>query len=236
MKRGDVGDPNVKTYLYSQLSKTQPIGLSEYPEVYIKSPNLRPIYFLKSFGLKQLETTRRDVLRKLASGNANEIREGMKQGARLSLLFGGGMTANNLFKDYLLDRDDKPGMLGNQMPSKKNVMDAATDAILTLFGLSRYFTRKFADEPYYAIVDLIMPPKLSEFIETGVDLTPLGDIDKVGRTLEKNIPIGGKIYSEHWGSAADYKRKKRIQDYEAAKRRIEKQLDMPKIPRMPRLN
>ena len=160
----------------------------------------------------------------------------MKQGARLSLLFGGGMTANNLFKDYLLDRDDKPGMIGNQMPSKKNVMDAATDAILTLFGLSRYFTRKFADEPYYAIVDLIMPPKLSEFIETGVDLTPLGDIDKVGKTLEKNIPIGGKIYSEHLGSAADYKRKKRIQEYRATKRRIEKQLDMPKMPRMPRLD
>lgn len=40
---------------------------------------MRPLYFLKSFGLKQLETTRRDVLRKLASGNADEIREGMKQ-------------------------------------------------------------------------------------------------------------------------------------------------------------
>ena len=119
LKRGDVGDPNVKTYLYSQLAKTQPIGLSEYPEVYLKNPSTRPLYFLKSFGLKQLETTRRDVLRKLGSGNADEIRDGMKQGVRLSLLFGGAMTTNNLFKDYLLDRDDKPGMLGDQMPTQK---------------------------------------------------------------------------------------------------------------------
>ena len=235
LKRGDVGDPNVKTYLYSQLAKTQPIGLSEYPEVYLKNPSTRPLYFLKSFGLKQLETTRRDVLRKLGSGNADEIRDGMKQGVRLSLLFGGAMTTNNLFKDYLLDRDDKPGMLGDQMPTLENAMDAGADAILTLFGLSRYFTRKFADEPYQAVTDLIMPPKLSELIETGVNVGK-GDFDKVGKTVEKNIPFGGKIYSEHWGSASDYKRKKRIQGYKAKKRRMEKALELPNIPDIPDLN
>lgn len=235
LKSGDVGDPNVKTYLYSQLAKTQPIGLSEYPEVYLKNPSMRPLYFLKSFGLKQLETTRRDVLRKLGSGNADEIREGMKQGVRLSLLFGGAMTTNNLFKDYLLDRDDKPGMLGDQMPTKENALDAGADAILTLFGLSRYFTRKFADEPYQAVTDLIMPPKLSELIETGVNVGK-GDFNKVGKTIEKNIPFGGKIYSEHWGSASDYKRKKRIQEYKAKKRRMEKALEIPNIPNIPDLN
>lgn len=235
LKRGDVGDPNVKTYLYSQLAKTQPIGLSEYPEVYLKNPSMRPLYYLKSFGLKQLETTRRDVLRKLGSGNADEIREGMKQGVRLSLLFGGAMTTNNLFKDYLLDRDDKPGMLGDQMPTTSKALDAGADAMLTLFGLSRYFTRKFTDEPYQAVTDLIMPPKLSELIETGVNVSK-GELDKAGKTVQKNIPFGGKIYSEHWGSAADYKRKKRIQEYKAKKRRMEKALDIPNIPNIPDLD
>ncbi len=235
LKRGDVGDPNVKTYLYSQLAKTQPIGLSEYPEVYLKNPSMRPLYFLKSFGLKQLETTRRDVLRKLASGNADEIREGMKQGVRLSLLFGGAMTTNNLFKDYLLERDDKPGMLGDQMPTKKNALDAGADAMLTLFGLSRYFTRKFADEPLYATMDLIIPPKLSELIEVGENVVK-GELDKVGKIVQKNIPFGGKIYSEHWGSAADYKRKKRIREYKAKKRRMEQALEMPNIPTIPDLD
>ena len=235
LKRGDVGDGNVKTYLYSQLAKTQPIGLSEYPEVYLKNPSMRPLYFLKSFGLKQLETTRRDVLRKLGSGNADQIREGMRQGARLSLLFGGAMTTNNLFKDYLLDRDDKPGMLGDQMPTMENALDAGADAMLTLFGLSRYFTRKFTDEPYHAVTDLIMPPKLSEVIETGVNVGQ-GEFDKVGKTIQKSIPFGGKIYSEHWGSAADYKRKKRIQEYKAKKRRMEQALEMPNISDIPDLD
>lgn len=235
LKRGDVGDGNVKTYLYSQLAKTQPIGLSEYPEVYLKNPSMRPLYFLKSFGLKQLETTRRDVLRKLGSGNADQIREGMRQGARLSLLFGGAMTTNNLFKDYLLDRDDKPGMLGDQMPTMENALDAGADAMLTLFGLSRYFTRKFTDQPYHAVTDLIMPPKLSEVIETGVNVGQ-GEFDKVGKTIQKSIPFGGKIYSEHWGSAADYKRKKRIQEYKAKKRRMEQALEMPNISDIPDLD
>ena len=80
-----------------------------------------------------------------------------------------------------------------------------------------------------------MPPKLSELIETGVNVGK-GDFDKVGKTVEKNIPFGGKIYSEHWGSASDYKRKKRIQEYKAKKRRMEKALELPNIPDIPDLN
>ena len=80
-----------------------------------------------------------------------------------------------------------------------------------------------------------MPPKLSELIETGVNVSK-GELDKAGKTVQKNIPFGGKIYSEHWGSAADYKRKKRIQEYKAKKRRMEKALDIPNIPNIPDLD
>ena len=248
LKRGDANDPNVKTYLFSQLAKTQPISLSEYSEFYLRNPSARPFYFLKSFALKQLETTRRDVTRKLASGNANEIRDGMRQGIRLSVLFGGGMTANNLFKDYLLDRDDKPGMgfevnlsdpsvkiTGNQVPKKKNVADAAADAILTLFGLSRYTTRRIADDPYYGTIDIFMPPKLTELVELFVEAPLKGDLNKAGRVIQKNIPIGGKIYSQHFGAGADYKRKKRIKEYKARKRAIENIGKMPSIQNIPEL-
>ena len=202
LKRGDANDPNVKTYLFSQLAKTQPISLSEYSEFYLRNPGARPAYFLKSFALKQLETTRRDVTRKLASGNANEIRDGMRQGIRLSVLFGGGMTANNLFKDYLLDRDDKPGMTGDQVPKKENVANAAADAILTLFGLSRYSVYRIKDDGLYGVVDMFLPPKATEVFELGKSSLS-GDFDKAGRIIEKNIPIGGKIYSQHFGAGAD---------------------------------
>ena len=235
LKRGDANDPNVKTYLFSQLAKTQPISLSEYSEFYLRNPGARPFYFLKSFALKQLETTRRDITRKLASGNANEISDGMRQGIRLSVLFGGGMTANNLFKDYLLDRDDKPGMTGDQVPEKENVAGAAADAILTLFGLSRYTARRLADDPYYGAIDIFMPPKVTELVEVGIEAPLKGDFERAGRIIEKNIPIGGKIYSQHFGAGADYKRKKRIKEYKAKKRAIENIGKMPSIPNIPEL-
>lgn len=235
LKRGDANDPNVKTYLFSQLAKTQPISLSEYSEFYLRNPGARPAYFLKSFALKQLETTRRDITRKLASGNANEIRDGMRQGIRLSVLFGGGMTANNLFKDYLLDRDDKPGMTGDQVPKMENVAGAAADAILTLFGLSRYTARRLADDPYYGAIDIFMPPKVTELVEVGIEAPLKGDFERAGRIIEKNIPFGGKIYSQHFGAGADYKRKKRIKEYKAKKRAIENVGKMPSIPNIPEL-
>lgn len=234
LKRGDANDPNVKTYLFSQLAKTQPISLSEYSEFYLRNPGARPAYFLKSFALKQLETTRRDITRKLASGNANEIRDGMRQGIRLSVLFGGGMTANNLFKDYLLDRDDKPGMTGDQVPKMENVAGAAADAILTLFGLSRYSVYRIKDDGLYGVVDMFLPPKATEVFELGKSSLS-GDFDKAGRIIEKNIPIGGKIYSQHFGAGADYKRKKRIKEYKAKKRAIENIGKMPSIPNIPEL-
>lgn len=219
IRRGDTQDPNVKVFLFSKLSKTQPISLSEYSEFYLKNPNARPMFFLKSFGLKQLETTRRDVLRKLGSGNAKEIREGQRQALRLSVLFGGGMTANNLFKDYLLERDDKPGMTPTS-PTGEKVGDAAVDALWTMFGLSRYFSRKFADDPYRATVDMIAPPKLSEFSELLIEAPMKGDLEQFKRVGTKQIPIGGKIYNEHWGPASDYKRKQRIQKYNRDKRSL----------------
>ncbi len=235
LKRGDANDPNVKTYLFSQLAKTQPISLSEYSEFYLRNPGARPAYFLKSFALKQLETTRRDITRKLASGNANEIHDGFRQGIRLSVLFGGGMTANNLFKDYLLDRDDKPGMTGDQVPKMENVAGAAADAILTLFGLSRYTARRLADDPYYGAIDIFMPPKVTELVEVGIEAPLKGDFERAGRIIEKNIPFGGKIYSQHFGAGADYKRKKRIKEYKAKKRAIENIGKMPSIPNIPEL-
>ncbi len=234
LKRGDKNDPNVKVYLYSQLAKTQPIGLSEYSEFYLKNPAARPAYFLKSFTLKQLETTRRDVLRKLGSDKPEEVKDGMRQALRLSVMFGGAMTGNNILKDYLLDRDDKPGMLGDQMPTKENVKDAGADAILTLFGLSRYTTRRIAKEPLYGIIDMVLPPKLTDTFQLGESIVT-GDLNEAGRVVQKNIPIGGKIYSEHWGSGAKYKRKKRIEKYRRSKRQLEnfKIEIVPDLPEMP---
>jgi len=219
LKRGDAKDQNVKLYLYEQLAKTQPISLSEMPEQYLKMKNGRAFYFLKSFGLKQLETTRRDVLRKLASGNKEEVKEGMKQAIRLGGYFGGGITGTNLFKDWLLDRDPDAG-------------EAAVDALLTLFGLSRYAAQKFTSKQKtrreQALVDIWLPPKATEFTEIVIS-TAQGDPST--DLIEKQLPIGGKILSEHFGAAAQKKKKRKGEARRSAEKRL---LEGPPRQRMPK--
>tara|TARA_Y100001963_G_C6793469_1_gene457047 strand:- start:1991 stop:5014 length:3024 start_codon:yes stop_codon:yes gene_type:complete len=195
IRRGDASDPNVKVFLFSKLARTQPISLSQYSEFYLQNPNFRPFFFLKSFGLKQLETTRRQVTRKIASGNPKEIREGMRQAVRLSVLFGGGITGVNTFKDFILDRD-------------VSLWENAGDALLTLFGLSRYSGRKLIDpdKRVEGITDLLVPPKSTEIVS--------GDVF----TNEKNIPLVGKLYSEWFGSARKYKDKRRREEARKAMR------------------
>ena len=81
---------------------------------------------------------------------------------------------------------------------------------------------------------MFLPPKATEVFELGKSSLS-GDFDKAGRIIEKNIPIGGKIYSQHFGAGADYKRKKRIKEYKAKKRAIENIGKMPSIPNIPEL-
>ena len=89
-----------------------------------------------------------------------------------------------------------------------------------MFGLSRYFSRKFADDPYRASVDMIAPPKLSEFSELLIEAPMKGDLEQFKRVGTKQIPIVGKVYNEHFGPADQYKRKKRIQEYNKNKRSL----------------
>ena len=180
---------------------------------------------MKSFGLKQLETTRREVLRKIGSGNAKEIREGWKQAMRLSVIFAGvGMGGNNLFKDYILDRDDKPGM-ALTLPSKEKAWHAVADGLLTLIGLSRYSGRKLLDpdKRQEGLVDLFTPPRTTDILK--------GEWFGIGGTKDRDIPFVGKIFSEHFGSAAEYKKKKRIEKFKRQQREMKQgpDIDLPEI-------
>ena len=90
LKSGNKDNDLTRLYLYQELAKTQPISLSEMPEVYLKSGGFgKSFYFLKSFGLKQLETMRRDVIRQIASGNKKQAAEGFYNLLGMGLLCGG---------------------------------------------------------------------------------------------------------------------------------------------------
>ena len=198
IRANDHDNPLVKEYLFHQLSGTQPISLSEYPVRYLKAGAAgRSFYYLKSFSMKMLETTRRDVLRKLASSDRKVVADGMKQLVTLTVL-AGGVAGINKVKSLLLDRDESWG-------------EAFADGVMLNFGLSKYAVQKFrSDNPQrraYSVVDILAPAKFTEAIDVG--LTTLKEGEVPTDTLEKQVPWAGKIMTEWFGAAAARKREER---------------------------
>lgn len=56
-------------YLFNELAEIQPITLSEMPERYLKHPNGRIMYALKSFTLKQIDVLRKNIVQEWNKGN-----------------------------------------------------------------------------------------------------------------------------------------------------------------------
>ena len=124
-----INDDLTRLYLFQELAKTQPIALSEMPAAYLNAGGFgKSFYFLKSFGLKQLETARRDIIRKL--GKPGEMGEGFYNLASLGLFFGGGTVGTSMLKDYLMGRDTEAS-------------EYLFDSLLQLAGQSRYQVNLF---------------------------------------------------------------------------------------------
>ena len=174
-----INDDLTRLYLFQELAKTQPIALSEMPAAYLNAGGLgKSFYFLKSFGLKQLETARRDVLRKLGSGKPGEMAEGFYNLASLGLFFGGGTVGTSMLKDYLLDRDTE---------ASEYLLDSA----LQLAGQSRFQVNLFKGSKTFR-----------DFAESGLWMIapPHPYIKEIGqddylRKTQKYWPLMGKYLS-----------------------------------------
>ena len=208
IKSGKKDNDLTRLYLYQELAKTQPISLSEMPEAYLKSGGFgKSFYFLKSFGLKQFETARRDVIRQIASGDKKEAAKGVYNLLGLGLLFGGGTVGQNMLKDFILDRDNS------------KAADYIEEAAWNLGGLSRYQKFKFDRNklPTAFRESIAMPTPVIEEI---------GQKDFFEKT-QKNWPLFGKyLYWKH-GYGKDIIRKDRD------KRMREKGIPVPPRPKKP---
>ncbi len=104
LQSGKVTD-NVKYYLWHNLADQQPISLSEMPKYYLDMPNGRAFYALQSFALKQLDVIKRNIINEYKNGNKKKA---VWQGARYSMIVGGGNTAVDYAKDATLGRNIDP--------------------------------------------------------------------------------------------------------------------------------
>lgn len=181
---------NVKMLLFNELADVQPITLSEVPEMYLRMPNGRITYMLKTFMLKQFDVLRRDAYQQIKAGNKAE---GLKNLMKYGIVIGSTNTGSQYIKDWMLGKDVEP--------------DLPTDIgenLFKTFGYSEYLLNK------------VKEGKLAE--ATGdVILPPFKMFDKILQADAKAIqymPLGGKLwYYWYGGGLEDFEQKKRDKEY-----------------------
>jgi hypothetical protein len=106
-------DDSIGLALFDRLGATQVISLSDMPKVYLKHPNSRMFYALKSFALKQLQFVKDESFSKIAGSmksmategaNPKNIKlggEGLRNLMALGLIVGGTNTGVNYLRDAL---------------------------------------------------------------------------------------------------------------------------------------
>jgi len=198
LKRNDMENENVKLFLFTRLSKTQPISLSEMPEIYLNSKAGRLGYALKTFTVKQLEVVRADILRKLAKKET--MKEGVQNAARLAVLFGGGTTGINTAKDFMLGRP-------------VDLEDSALDAFLSNFGLSRYASWQARQNGTGGIMQAVLAPPapvLNEAVKVAFADDKEEALQKQSKELLKYVPVVGKDLYWRVGAGVEKSKKQRL--------------------------
>lgn len=118
-------DENVLFALYNKLSRVQPISLSEVPEMYLKHPNGRIFYALKTWTLKMFDTVRTEGIEQAMSKNPKVRDEGIKNLASLVTLLTLSGVATGSIKDFINGKEFNP-------------TDNAVGSLLQIAGLNRY--------------------------------------------------------------------------------------------------
>ena len=151
---------NVKYYLFHELSNVQPISLSEMPEYYLRYPNGRVLYALKSFTLKQLDLMRKTIYDQWQAGNK-------KTAVRNAGAYLMTVTLGNTGIDQV-----RKIMNGKEVNPEEVPIDFGAN-VIRAFGGSQYAWDRYLSkgQPIGFVTDMVMPP---------VDI-----VDNIGRDLFK---------------------------------------------------
>ena len=94
----------VNYVLWNDLTRAQPIALSQMPPWYLEHPKGRIMYMLKTFTIKQFDLMRREAFQQIARGN---VTEGTKNLVKFATLFTGANASVSQVKDWLRGRDSE---------------------------------------------------------------------------------------------------------------------------------
>jgi len=188
LKSGEITE-NVRLLAFSELSKFQPITLSEMPEKYLTGGNGRIFYMLKSYTIKQLDAVRNESFDLIAKG---ETAKGLGNLVRLSVALMAMNATADLIKDLLLNRPIE-------------IEDLVIDNILRLLGFSRWQLYKARQEgvgtmlwqtitPPAKLVDSIIKDSSAIYNQK---LESLPDLETI-----QSVPLVGKLFYWWFGKGS----------------------------------
>lgn len=189
--------PRTQLLAFHELSDMQPISLSEASQYYLNNPDMRLLYMLKSFTLKQYDIVRREIVREYAKGNKMDA---AKKAATLL----GYMTAANVgtqtVQDFALGRDIEPEAIPNK----------ALWTLLGVFGLNKYVIDRYLKQGDVsgALQAYVFPPmplfdsagKLIKETAKAVE----GEEYNLAKASRALPVVGPVIYSFYGGGAENF--------------------------------
>lgn len=155
LQSGAVSD-NVKLAAFTELTDSQPITLTEMPQLYLEHPNGRLLYAMKTFPLKQLDLFRRDAIGNILAGRESiragnsalghkQIKTGILNLGKLAAAYTMGGAITNAIKDTIADREIDPE-------------DYALTGLLGLVGFNRFDIYNLQrNGPGRTLIDKIAP-------------------------------------------------------------------------------
>jgi len=170
--------------IYNNLADVAPISLTEMPEAYAGNPNLRIMYSLKSYTIKQFNFVRERVWTKLMQGIANknpkmigEASTDMMKILAFSTLANG---SSDVLKSIIFNREiDEEDFMWN--------------TLLRIFGVTKYTTVQVRKEGLgTAALKTIAPPQfgmMSDVFKDAQEMERIQDMRSV-----KYVPFVGKLY------------------------------------------
>ena len=170
--------------LYNELANVAPVSITEMPEKYAANPNLRIMWSLKSYTIKQFNFIREEAIGKMHEGLITGNREMVAEGAVNSIRIMAFATIANgsadVLKAIIFNRDiDEEDMMINNM--------------LRVFGITKFTAVQAKREGAgSAILKTIAPPQFSMINDIVKDAANMEQIQDMRSA--KFVPLVGKLY------------------------------------------
>lgn len=203
LQEGLVTD-RTKLHAWNTLSGVQPVSPSSASLANLNNPDMRIAYALKSFGLKQLDLVRREIVHEYRRGH--KTKAAMNAGRFVATVTTMG-TSVELARDLVMGREVKP----------EDIPDEFAETLLKTAFASKYTLNKITEGSLTEVLAGVVMPPLNIF-EHGIKdagsiyakATEGKPIDQI--ELMKDIPVAGKIWDNFFNGGLERANERRRRD------------------------